>query len=208
MPLLERLLQELAASGPIELIAVFLALAYLILAARLSLWCWPAAFVSTAIYLWLFLDRQLYHQVVLQVFYLAMAVYGFQQWRAGAGEADGRIRRWRAPQHVIVILSVLVLTLATGWLEARYTDARLPYLDAFTTWGSLVTTWMVTRRILENWLYWIVVDAVMVYLSASAGYVATAGLFVVYLGIVVAGYFAWRRRLATVAGADAAGLAG
>lgn len=201
MPLLERLLQELAASGPIELVAVFLALAYLILAARLNLWCWPAAFVSTAIYLWLFFDRQLYHQALLQIFYLVMAVYGFLQWRRGLNESDGRIRRWQARQHVIVLAAVVALSLATGALEDRYTDASLPYLDAFTTWGSVVTTWMVTRRILENWLYWIVVDSLMVYLSVAAGYWATAGLFVVYLGIVVAGYLAWRRRLAPVTGA-------
>lgn len=196
---MDTVLRELAGSGPFELAAVLLALAYLVLAARLSLWCWPAAFVSTAIYLALFADKQLYQQSLLQVFYLVMAVYGFVQWRRGIAEPDAAITRWRLSQHAAAIVAVVVLTVVTGMLEARYTDAALPYLDAFTTWGSVVTTWMVVKRVLENWLYWIVVDGVLVYVSFASGLVATAGLFLVYLGIVIAGYFSWRRRLARAA---------
>lgn len=193
---LDSILSQLAASGPLELVAVVLALAYLVLAARLSVWCWPAAFVSTAIYLWLFLGKGLYQQSLLQVFYLAMAVYGYVQWRAG-GKADGRrIVTWGTRQHVIAALIVLAATGVTGFLEARYTQAPLPWSDAFTTWGSVVTTWMVARKVLENWLYWLIVDSVLVYVALQSDMVATAGLFLVYLGIVVAGYVSWRRELA------------
>jgi nicotinamide mononucleotide transporter len=83
----------------------------------------------------------------------------------------------------------------TGWAEARFTTAPFPYLDAFTTWGSVITTWMVARKVLENWLYWLLVDCVMVYLSYVAGLPATTLLFVIYLGIVIAGFLAWRRSL-------------
>lgn len=204
---METVLGELAGSGPLELVAVLLALAYLILAARLSLWCWPAAFVSTAIYLVLFADRQLYSQALLQVFYLVMAVYGFLQWRSGARQPETAIVRWSWRQHGIALFLVLALTAITGMLEARYTDARMPYLDAFTTWGSVITTWMVVKRVLENWLYWIVVDGVLVYVAFASGLVATAGLFLIYLGIVIAGYVAWRRRLARAHAATLVGKA-
>ena len=118
----------------------------------------------------------------------------------GTGEAPtlrGRlaVSRWTPAQHAAAAAAVLVLTLVTGWLESRFTPARFPYLDAFTTWGSVVTTWMVARKVLENWLYWLVVDSVMVYLSYVAGLPATALLFVIYLGIVIAGFFSWRRTL-------------
>jgi len=194
---LAKVFAELAGSGPLELVAVALGLTYLVLAARMSLWCWPAAFVSTAIYLALFAQRQLYQQSLLQIFYLVMAVYGYMQWRKGSAAPGDEIKRWRFKQHAIAVAAVLVLTVSTGWLEDRYTDAPMPYLDAFTTWGSVITTWMVTRRVLENWLYWIIVDGVLVYVSFVSGLVATAGLFLVYLGIVIAGYLAWRRRIAT-----------
>lgn len=189
------MLDKLAASGPLELVAVVLALAYLVLAARLSLWCWAAAFSSTAIYLSLFLEQKLYQQSLLQVFYLVMAVYGYLLWRGGA-HGDGRaIVRWNARRHLIAWAVILALTLVTGVLEARLTSAPMPYLDAFTTWGSVVTTWMVARKILENWLYWLVVDSVLVYVAFASGLAATAVLFLIYLGIVIVGYRAWRREL-------------
>jgi nicotinamide mononucleotide transporter len=193
---LESIVSQLAASGPLEVVAVVLALAYLLLAARLSLWCWPAAFVSTAIYLWLFLSKGLYQQSLLQVFYLVMAVYGYVHWRGGGRQDGGRIVTWGLHQHASAIAIVLVATAITGFLEARYTQAPLPWLDAFTTWGSVVTTWMVARKVIENWLYWLVVDSALVYVALQSGYVATAGLFLVYLGIVIAGYVSWRRQLA------------
>jgi nicotinamide mononucleotide transporter len=189
----DSILAELAASGPIEVCAVILALTYLVLAARLSLWCWPAAFVSSAIYLWLSFERTLYHQAVLQAFYVGMAVYGYWQWRGGSRLDPRPISTWSWNTHLVVGAGVLVVSLVTGYVEDRYTDATMPYLDAFTTWGSVVTTWMVTRKVLENWLYWLVVDSVLVYVFVQSGLVATALLFVVYLGIVIAGYFAWRR---------------
>jgi nicotinamide mononucleotide transporter len=187
---------ELGAWSAPELVAVMLALAYLVLAARQNIWCWPCAFVSTAIYFGLFLDRQLYQQSLLQIFYLVMAVYGFWHWRHGArGRRELPVSTWPRRRHLQAAAAVAVLTVVTGWLEARYTDAPLPYLDAFTAWGSVVTTWMVARKVLENWLYWLVVDSVLVYVYFVSSLPATALLFVVYLGIVIAGYFSWRRTL-------------
>jgi nicotinamide mononucleotide transporter len=83
-----------------------------------------------------------------------------------------------------------------GWLLAHNTDAAAPYVDSFVTWGSVVTTWMVARRVIENWLYWVVVDAVAAWLYFTQGLLATTLLFVIYLGIVVRGYFVWRREQA------------
>jgi nicotinamide mononucleotide transporter len=75
----------------------------------------------------------------------------------------------------------------------RNTDAAAPYLDSFVTWGSVITTWMVARRVIENWLYWIIVDGAGAWLFYSQGLSATALLFAIYLAIVVHGYIVWRR---------------
>lgn len=186
---------ELSAWSPLETVAAVLALLYLILAARQNLWCWLCAFISTAIYLSLFFEHQLYQQSLLQIFYLVMAVYGYLHWRSGRHAAELPVTTWPISRHLQVAVVVAILTLITGWLEARYTDAPLPYLDAFTTWGSVITTWMVARKVLENWLYWLVVDSVLVYVYFVSSLPATALLFVIYLGIVIAGYFSWRRTL-------------
>jgi nicotinamide mononucleotide transporter len=75
----------------------------------------------------------------------------------------------------------------------RHTNAAYPYLDAFVTVSSVVTTYMVARKILENWLYWLVVDSLSLYLYVQRGLYFYVGLFAVYLVLVVIGFVRWRR---------------
>ena len=194
---MEKLLAQLLATTPWEAGAALLGLAYLLLAVERNLLCWLCAFVSTAIYLVLFARTGLYMQSLLQIFYLAMAVYGFIDWYKGR-TADGEvvIRSWTATEHALVAAAVVAASALTGWLLARYTNAAAPYVDSFVTWGSVVTTWMVARRVIENWLYWVVVDAVAAWLYFTQGLLVTTLLFVIYLGIVIRGYFVWRREQA------------
>jgi nicotinamide mononucleotide transporter len=191
---MQSLLEQLLATTPAEAIAAGLGLAYLLLAVRRSLLCWLCAFASTAIYLVLFARLALYMQTLLQVFYLAMAVYGYLDWRRGRTQnGDVLIRTWTWSQHLAAAAAVTAATLVNGWLLAQHTDAVAPYVDSFVTWGSVVTTWMVARRVMENWLYWLVVDGVAAWLYYSQGLLVTTLLFLIYLGIVVRGYFVWRR---------------
>lgn len=191
---MQDLFEQLLATSPWEAGAVLLGLAYLLLAVRRNLLCWLCAFLSTAIYLVLFLRVSLYMQSVLQVFYLFMAVYGFSQWRAGRDDAgEVLIHSWRVRWHAMAIMLIAGVSLLNGWLLS-HTAAAAPYLDAFVTWGSMVTTWMVARRVIENWLYWLAVDAAAAWLYFTQGLLITAMLFIVYLGIVVHGYLVWRRR--------------
>lgn len=177
----------------LEALAVVLAIAYLVLAAREHIACWGCALVSTAIYIYLFWDVRLLMESALNVYYLVMALYGWWHWRAaGAGEPLA-ISRFRTRQHLVAITLVLVAAAVSGSLLAAHSDAAWPYLDSFTTWGAVVTTWMVTRKILENWLYWLVVDGVSIPLYLERGLHLTAALFAIYLVIVVFGWRSWRR---------------
>ncbi|MFU8764552.1 MAG: nicotinamide mononucleotide transporter, partial [Haliea sp.] len=96
--------------------------------------------------------------------------------------------------HLLAVTAVIAASAGSGFLLAQYTDAALPYLDSFTTWGSILTTWMVARKILENWLYWLVIDSASIYLYLERGLTLTAALFAVYLIIVVFGYRRWLRQ--------------
>ncbi|MFK8047682.1 MAG: nicotinamide riboside transporter PnuC [Halioglobus sp.] len=175
-----------------ELTAVALGIAYLLLAMQESRWCWYAAFASTAIFLFVFWDVSLFMESALQVYYLAMAIYGWLQWQpADADKKVLRITRWSVKQHCYAIGAIVLLSLISGTLLDQYSSAKLPFLDSFTTWGSILTTWMVTRKILENWLYWIVIDGVSIFLYLDRGLYLTALLFMVYLVIVVFGYRKW-----------------
>lgn len=195
--LVQKLIEQLLATSPWEAAAALIGVAYLLLAVRRNLLCWLCAFVSTAIYVVLFAKASLYMQVVLNVYYLGMAVYGFIDWRRGrTGAGEVRIESWSVNQHVMAVALVIIASILNGWMLARWTDSPAPYLDSFVTWGSFVTTWMVARRIIENWLYWIVVDAAAVWLCFTQGLLPTTLLFILYLGIVVRGYFVWRREQA------------
>lgn len=182
-----------------EVVAVGLGLAYLVLAMRQNSWCWYAAFGSTAIYSWLFWSVSLPMESALNVYYLAMALYGWWVWRHGgqsqqAETSELPIQRWSLQRHLMVITGVLLLTLVSGYLLSTNTSAALPYLDSFTTWGAVVTTWMVTRKVLENWLYWIVVDGAAVYLFFDRELYLTSLLMLIYVGMVIVGWFRWRQQ--------------
>ena len=181
-----------------EVLAVVLAVTYLVLAIRQNIWCWAAAFISTLIYLYIMYEAKLYMESVLQLFYLGMAVYGWYQWRnPGEGREELAVTTWPLRKHVIAIGSVLLLVFISGELLTRFSDAALPHLDSFTTWGAIVATFMVARKILENWIYWFVIDAVSVGLYLSRDLYFTAGLFVVYLVMIVIGYRSWRASMET-----------
>lgn len=190
---METLVQQFLATSAWEWLAATLGLAYLLLAVRRSLLCWLCAFASVSIYLVLFAQQSLYMHALLHVFYLGMAVYGFMDWRRGRLDSgEVKIESWGLREHALAAGAVAVATVINGWLLSG-TDSPAPYLDAFVTWGSVVTTWMVARRVIQNWLYWLVVDGVAAWLYFSQGLMVTGLLFVIYLGIVIRGFFAWRK---------------
>ena len=190
--LLEAFQQALLSLSPWEATAVALGIAYLLLAMRENLWCWYAAFASTAIFLVLFWEVGLLMESALQVYYLAMAVYGWWHWRHG-GEHHDRlaISRWDARRHVLATGAVIAASAASGYALEAYSTAALPFLDSFTTWGSILTTWMVARKVLENWLYWLVIDGVSIYLYLDRELYLTAALFAAYVVIALFGYRTW-----------------
>lgn len=195
------LLTALQAMSLWEAAAVVLGVAYLLLAMRESLWCWYAAFVSTSIFLVLFWDVGLLMESALQVYYLVMAVYGWWHWRRGsADQSELAISRWSNRDHLFAIGAVLLASAVSGTLLQQYSSAALPYLDSFTTWGSILTTWMVARKVLENWLYWLVIDSVSIYLYLDRELYLTALLFALYLIIVIFGYRKWLRHFQATSG--------
>jgi nicotinamide mononucleotide transporter len=191
----------------VEIIAVLFAIAYLWLAIRRNIWCWPAAIVSTLLSIWLLYESRLYMQSALQLFYAVMAVYGWRRWsRTGDGGAAqaSAIKVWPLYVHVALLTATLPLSAALGWLLS-HGDAAFPYWDSFTMIAALAATFMVAHKVLENWVYWFVIDGISVFLYAAQDLPVYAGLFVLYLVLVVHGFFAWRgdmqRQPALTAGA-------
>ena len=183
-----------AATSHIEIVAVVFGLIYIILAAKENIWCWPAAFIGTGTSIYLFWDGSLYMESALNVYYLLMAIVGWWQWQYGSKtKSILSISTLSLTQHAVFLGAIFTLTAVSGYLLSHNTDAALPYLDSFTTWSAVITTWMVARKILENWLYWIVINSASIYLYLDRGYVLYAVLFALYIIIAIFGYAQWRR---------------
>ena len=186
-------LTELQQISIAELAAVILAVMYLVLAVRQSLLCWYAAFLSSAIFLIIFWRVDLYMESGLQVYYLAMAVYGWWSWRNGKeNQASLTVTTWPVRYHLLAMLLIVTATWVSGQL-LRETSQKLAYLDSFTTWSAILTTYMVARKILENWIYWLVIDAASIYLYLDRELYFTALLFGIYIIIIFFGFRAWLR---------------
>jgi nicotinamide mononucleotide transporter len=187
--------------GLFEMIAVVLALAYLILAIKENSWCWLCGFSSTLIYLIIFWNVSLYSESLLQVFYLYMSGYGWLQWTKYKGPTDQQqaslkpIIKWSFQKHLKVIFSTSVVALMIGFLMATMTDAAFPYVDAATTSFAIVATYMMAQKVFENWYYWIIVDSVSVFLYLNKSLYLTAVLFIFYVVLCFVGIIAWRRHL-------------
>ncbi|HIG42937.1 MAG TPA: nicotinamide riboside transporter PnuC [Gammaproteobacteria bacterium] len=178
-------------SSWLELTAVMFAIAYLVLAVKENILCWPAALISTFIFLFIFWQVRLYMESGLQLYYIGMAVYGWHQWTRGAGNGSLAVSTWSLQQHLWALIVIALATLVSGLLLQQGTDARLPFVDSFTTWASVVTTFMVARKILENWIYWLVIDTVSIFLYLDRELYFTALLFAVYIIVIFFGWFSW-----------------
>jgi nicotinamide mononucleotide transporter len=188
-------LRAATVAAPLESVAVVLGIVYVALIYKRNRLGWIAGGISSTIYVYLAANARLPMQSSLQAYYVVMAVYGWISWTAAQQQAtDSGISTWPLRNHLLAVIAVGVASLVCAHWLALETHAAWPYLDSLTTCISLLATWMTTRMKLENWLYWIVADAITAYLFAAQGYLISTGLFVTYLVIAILGYVEWLRK--------------
>jgi len=180
----------------IEAIAVVFGLLCVWLTIRQNIWCWPTGLVQVALYIAIFYRVKLYSDLILHVVYVAMQLYGWYFWLHGGRDrsaSDVTILKTRVRLAWLAI--VFFGTLGWGYLMAKFTDAAIPYGDAFTTVASLVAQWLMANKKLESWFFWISVDLVAIGIYWNKGLHLTSGLYAVFLILAAMGWFAWRKSL-------------
>ena len=188
-----------AGNTPLEWCAVLTGFACVWLATRESLWNFPVAIVSCGLYMIVYHQTRLYSDRNLQLFFVLFSIYGWYQWRfGGRGRTELPVTRTRPGEWAVLAVFAAVFTVGSGYYFQHYTDAALPYWDSFTTGGSLVAQYLLMRKRLENWLVWILVDAIYVPILWYKQLYPTTGLYALYLGLAVYGYLEWRRALRLV----------
>ncbi|WP_010487394.1 nicotinamide riboside transporter PnuC [Pseudomonas sp. S9] len=180
--------------SPLELVAATLGVIAVWLTVKQNIWCWPVGLVMVLMYSWIFFDIKLYSDMLLQVVYAVLQLYGWWQWTRGGGEHNGRqVSRLSASGLAGSVLIGALGSVALGYLMATHTDAASPWLDAALTAFSLVAqVWMAQKR-LECWMLWIIVDLVFVGLFISKKLYLTAALYALFTLLAVQGWRSWRR---------------
>jgi nicotinamide mononucleotide transporter len=181
----------------LELLAVFTGVLYVVLSIRGQRSCWIFGLLSTLAYLVLSALARLHLQSALQGLYAALAIYGWWQWRSGHdGSADLAVTRLDGRQQMLAICALGALTAGGGGL-LLHTGSPQPWLEAVTTAGGLVATALATRKVLDNWPWWVGTNVLTAWLYHRAGMAPTVALYVAYAALAMVGWREWRKRLAS-----------
>lgn len=182
--------------SPLELIAMACGVVSVYLSVREHVWSWPTGIVNVTLYVVIFYQAKLYANMGLQVVYIVLSVYGWYNWLYG-GANRSTLAVSRTPRRVALLLPVVGVAgaIALGAVLARHTDDALPYAESATTAVSLIAQWMMTRKFLESWILWIVVDVAYVVMFVRQDLLLTAALYALFLALAVNGFVTWKRSL-------------
>lgn len=190
--IIENITEGIIETSLIEWLAVLTGVAYVILAARKSIFCWIFAIISAGLYVYICYTADLLIESFLQLFYVLMGIFGWIMWNNKKAE-QYPIVTWRKDFHFLNIAVSTVIFLIVGYYFELNTSQDYPYLDAFTTVFSLAATYMVMQRVLENWLYWIVIDIAGMFLYAGKGFYLSAVLYLLFTILALIGFIKWRK---------------
>lgn len=182
----------------VEITGAILSVVYLILSIREKAGLWIFGFISSAFYVFVFFETKFYADMSLQFYYLAVSVYGWINWHRKANESvTGTLPATTIPraQYPVYFTAIVVTYLIYFVILKYWTDSPVPVLDSLVGALSVVATWMLARKKIENWLLWIVADALAAGLFAYKGLYPTVVLYVIYTSMAVVGYFEWKKHL-------------
>lgn len=162
------------------------------LTVKQNIWCWPTGLAQVVLYISVFYTAKLYSDLILHVIYVFMQFYGWYFWLHG-----GKDRKEAPVEKTPVLFNWVGIAILGiffwGMTMDKFTDAAVPYWDAFTTVASLVATYLMAKKILESWLFWISVDVVAIGVYFYKGLYPTTILYVCFLVLATKGYFAWKK---------------
>jgi nicotinamide mononucleotide transporter len=182
-----------------ELFAAALGFVAIYLQIKQNVWYWMVSIVMVSMYIYIYIDAKLYADMSLQVYYLIISFYGWYMWLFGktVDHHKTALPVSKTPQKQGYLLGIISIALFffIAWFLIQFTNSDLPYWDSYTTSLSFVATWMLARKKIENWLIWIIVDAVSVGIYIYKALYPTAVLFLFLTILAWVGYKQWQKDL-------------
>lgn len=178
----------------LEVAGVISGLLCVYLAAKNIIWNWPLAIISVAIYIFIFYDSHLFADMGLQVYFLAINIYGWYFWSKKSSSATkAPVASIKQREVILSALAVVIFTFLLGSILYNHTIASYPYLDSFCTACSIVAQFFMARKVLQNWLLWIFVDIIYVGIYIFKDLHLTAAMYAIYIVIALIGYVDWKK---------------
>jgi nicotinamide mononucleotide transporter len=183
------------ADNYIEILGVITSLIYLYFSVKQHIWLWPFGIISSAFFIYIFYVYRFYADMSLQGYYLLISIYGWYHWARATRHVDTDrlpVTRVRLLTALILFILFILLWILIALLLTHLTDSDVPWGDAFITAGSIIATWLLARKILEQWIIWIIVDAVSVGMYLYKDMYPTVFLYFVFTVIAVIGFYKWK----------------
>jgi len=179
----------------IEIIGTVAGLIFLYLEIKQNKWLWPVGLLTSVMYIYVFFVAKLYADMSLQFYYVFISIYGWIIWSYGSNQSKKELPVTHLSRKLFLILFGVSMAIYVfiSYVLVNFTDGSVPYWDAFTTALSIVATWMLARKILEQWLVWVVVNAVSLGLYIYKGLYPTSILFFFYTVLAIIGYLQWKK---------------
>lgn len=190
----------------LEYFGVITGLLYVLLEIRQHRTMWVVGFVTSLVYVFVFFFSKIYADMGLQTYYVAISIYGFWLWTQKDNNLSAANTSEKEPEGVIlyrhatpllligIVLAILVIYLLLHYILRTFTDSPIPAIDAFTTAIGIIATWMLAQRIIEHWIFWIIVNFVSVYLFYLRGLYPTMFLYFCYAVLAAVGLYTWKKK--------------
>ncbi len=198
MSFLENITEAINKTSATEWLIFITALLYVVLAAKENIWCWLMGIISSGFSIYLCFEGSLFLESFLQLFYFVIGFYAWYQWLHGSDKKDElKITSWNFKKNIPLCIIGIIIFIPLGFIAHKYSTQALPYLDAFITAFSLIATWMTAKKILENWIYWIIIDFMALILYFSRDFYLISVLYLLYTLLAFAGYIKWKKTFQT-----------
>lgn len=181
----------------LQIVGTLLGLLYLWLEYKANIWVWIVGAIMPMVHGMLYLQSGIYADAAMQLYYVAAGIYGLFVWLRGEKRSEKRVDIQHTPKKWIfsLVAVYVVLHISLYFLLTEFTDSRVPLFDSMSTALSIVAMWMLSRKLVEQWLVWLVVDMISVGLYIYKGIPITAMLYMLYCALAVAGYMRWRKQV-------------